>query len=167
VTPPDEEALNRPPRPSLTLLKHHAVMNVHELLDFLRGEFENVVVAEAAGNYLVFYSPNNTEAEQRRPFVTVMVNDVNDDFSWLERPDTYRLNIGVGRATFAALFSAPGEDDFTAFDRLMPHPVYAAASWVCVVNPGPATLERVKDLIAQAYGIAVGRVARMGNGEVG
>ena len=41
--------------------------------------------------------------------------------------------------------------DFTALDRIMPHPVYGMMYWVCALNPGEATWERVKPLIAEAY----------------
>jgi hypothetical protein len=71
----------------------------------------------------------------------------------------FRLNIGVSRDTFRALLGyAPGEEsttssayDFAALDRLMPHPVYAPQSWVCVLNPSAQTFEAVKPLLADAY----------------
>jgi hypothetical protein len=39
----------------------------------------------------------------------------------------------------------------------MPHPVYAAQFYVCVLNPGAETFEAVKPLLAEAYSIAVRR----------
>ena len=80
----------------------------------------------------------------------------------------FRLNIGVSRDTFRALFGyAPGEEstasadyDFAALDRLMPHPVYAPQSFVCVLNPSLETFEAVKPLLADAYSIVATRHAR-------
>jgi hypothetical protein len=66
----------------------------------------------------------------------------------------------VSRDTFRALLGyAPGEEapasvtyDFAALDTVMPHPVYAPQSWVCVLNPSPATFfEAVRPLLADAY----------------
>ena len=139
-------------------------MDAHELLDQIRNQFEHVVVAEASGNFFVFYRPNQVASEQRMPFVTVMVNDANDDCSRLQQSGAYRVNVGVSRQTFGMLFDPNGRFDFTAADQLMPHPVYASSSWVCVVNPGPTTLERLRGLVAEAYDVAVDRLKRRQNG---
>ena len=45
--------------------------------------------------------------------------------------------------------------DYAATDTLMPHPFYASQYWVSVVNPGEATLELVRTLLAEAYEFAV------------
>jgi hypothetical protein len=90
-----------------------------------------------------------------------------DNASNLNRPDVFRLNIGVSRDAFRARVGhPPSEDstavtdhDFAALDRLMPHPVYARQSWLCVLNPGPETFEAVKPLLAEAYAIVAARHA--------
>ncbi|MBB5362470.1 putative DNA-binding protein (MmcQ/YjbR family) [Deinococcus humi] len=46
----------------------------------------------------------------------------------------------------------------------MPRPVYASSSWVCVVNPGPTTLEQLRELVAEAYDIGLERLKRRQNG---
>jgi len=77
----------------------------------------------------------------------------------------FRLNIGVSRETFRALFGHPPsgdrtestDNDFAALDRLMPHPAYARQSCVCVLNPSPDTFEAVKPLLAEAYSIVAAR----------
>src|SRR5688572_32706087 len=104
------------------------------------------------------------------PFATMVVKDYGDfdNASNLDRADVFRLNVGVSRDTFRALFGPPpsqdgtaaSELDFAALDRLMPHPVYAPQSWVCVLNPGPETFEAVKPLLAEAYAIVVARHGR-------
>ncbi|HEX5502790.1 MAG TPA: DUF6194 family protein, partial [Thermomicrobiales bacterium] len=42
-------------------------------------------------------------------------------------------------------------------DRLLPHPVYAPQSWVCVLNPSDETFQTVRPLLAEAYDQAVNR----------
>src|SRR5690606_13205540 len=91
-----------------------------------------------------------------------------DNASQLNRPGVFRLNIGVGRDTFRALFGDPPSGDatantdydFAALDRLMPHPVYAPQWWVCVLNPSPETFDAVKPLLAEAHGKVATRYAR-------
>jgi Family of unknown function (DUF6194) len=71
----------------------------------------------------------------------------------------------VSRETFHALFGyLPGKEsaknadyDFAALDTLMPHPVYAPQSFVCVLNPGPETFETIKPLLAEAWSIVEAR----------
>jgi hypothetical protein len=51
------------------------------------------------------------------------------------------------------------DPDHTAFDRILPHPVYAKEVWVCVLNRSRHTFEeQVKPLIAESYE----RLARAG-----
>lgn len=106
------------------------------------------------------YDPGgDLPAERQFPFVTIVTGDHYDSVSNLNRPGTYRLNIGLTKATYVASFGAAptqrGADgvldtgfDHAAVDTLMPHPIYAAQHWVCVVNPGEAKLETVRTLLA-------------------
>lgn len=99
------------------------------------------------------------------PFATLAASDnEHDHVSNLERPGVYRINIGVSKETFRALFGAERVDvsnyDFTALDTIMPHPEYAPQFFVCVLNPSDATLERVRVLLAEAYERAVKRANR-------
>jgi len=115
-----------------------------------------------AGDTFFFYDPQrNLDPTRRFPFATIVTKDYGDfdDASHLDRPEVFRLNIGVGRDTFRALFGHPASAastgraayDFAALDRLMPHPAYARQAWVCVLNPGPDTFEAVKPLLAEAH----------------
>lgn len=115
-----------------------------------------------AGDTFFFYDPlRNLDPKRRFPFATIVTKDYGnfDEASNLNRPDVFRLNIGVSRDTFRALFGhPPSEDsnkgtdyDFAALDRLMPHPAYASQWWVCVLNLSPETFEAVKPLLAEAY----------------
>jgi hypothetical protein len=92
--------------------------------------------------------------ERRLPFATIVTKDYGDfdNASQLNRPDVFRLNIGVSKATFRTLFGENTTYDFAALDTLMPHPVYAPQSWVCVLNPSRQTFEAtLKPLLAEAY----------------
>src|SRR5262249_8802349 len=99
------------------------------------------------------------------PFATLVTSDEYDQASDLSRPDVFRLNVGVRKETFRSLFGggpkrpgqaeAGGGHDFTALDRLMPHPVYGKMYWVCVLNPGEATFKTVQALLAEAHDRAV------------
>ena len=125
-----------------------------------------------AGDTFFYYDPQrNRDPARSLPFATIVTKNYTgfDESSQLDRADVFRLNIGVGRETFIALFGhPPGADgsgsgtntpsggdrpavDFAALDRLMPHPTYATQGWVCVLNPGPETCESVKPLLAEAH----------------
>jgi hypothetical protein len=47
--------------------------------------------------------------------------------------------------------------DFTALNQILPHPIYAPQSWICVLNPSKATFQTVPPLLAEAYALAVKR----------
>ena len=94
-----------------------------------------------------------------------------DRASNLDRPSVFRLNIGVSKHTYRSLFGpqplrldADGvvdtSHDFTALDQLLPHPMYAPQSWVCVLNPSDATFQAVRPLLAEAYDRSVRRHAK-------
>jgi hypothetical protein len=124
---------------------------------YITTTFDGITTVSADGNLFFFYDP-----EQMFPFATLMINDVNDQFSDLSRPSIYRLNIGVSKETFRSLFPqqtfASDEDlresgyDFTVLDQVMPHPVYGRMHWVCILNPSTTTFETiVRPLLAEAY----------------
>ena len=114
---------------------------------------------------------------QRFPFVTLVTSDLYDQFSNLNRPSIFRLNIGIGKQTFRSLFGDPARSssrdsaalsggnesssDFTALDQIMPHPVYGRMFWVCVLTPSSETFEtKVQQLLAEAYSIAASKHKR-------
>ena len=118
----------------------------------------------AAGDTFFIYDPDrNLPDKQRFPFATIVTKDYGDfdNASKLNREGVFRLNVGVRRETFRSLVGDEGTYDFTALDRLLPHPVYGRQSWVCVLNPSAETFEQVKPLLREAYEIAVARVQRL------
>jgi hypothetical protein len=93
------------------------------------------------------------DAEKHWPnYATIVTTDEHDDASDLSRPGAYRLNIGVDKATFQRVADADPEPDYTAFDRLLPHPVYAKQLWISIVNPSNETFDQVvKPVLALAH----------------
>jgi hypothetical protein len=58
----------------------------------------------------------------------------------------------VSKATFESVVGAMTNPDYTALDRLMPHPVYALQHWVSILNPTEATFDAVvKALLDEAH----------------
>jgi hypothetical protein len=118
---------------------------------------EGVEVDETTETTFFFYG-----SEHKFPFVTIKTtDDEHDRASNLDRaPDVFRLNIGLGKSTYHALFggTAGHDPDFTACDRLIPHPVYGKMYWVAILNPSDNTFATmVRPLITEAYEIAAGR----------
>lgn len=103
-----------------------------------------------------------TDPKHYFPFATLIFGDDHDQASNLSRPGVFRLNVGVGKETFRSLFPDPNAaHDFAALDRVMPHPVYAAQYFVCVLNPSDATFERhVRPLLEEAYALSVERYGK-------
>jgi hypothetical protein len=94
------------------------------------------------------------DAERHFPnFATIVWNDdASDQASDLSRPGVFRLNIGLNRATFERLVGSDTEPDYTALDRLLPHPVYARQLWVSILNPSAETWRDVViPLLAEAH----------------
>ena len=144
-------------------------MNQNQIIQHIARAFDYVeVVTEAEDSYF-FYSPGGDVVQDHRfPFATLVVDDKHDTASNLRRPSVFRLNIGVRKETYRAMFGEPPVfrtdggfaetgHDFSKLDQIMPHPVYAAMSWVCVLNPGSKTLDQVKALLCEAYDLAVAK----------
>jgi hypothetical protein len=132
-------------------------------VDVVVASKENGAPEIAWGDTFFIYDPDrNLDDTRRFPFATIVTKDYGDfdNASRLDRPGVFRLNIGVSKETFARLFAAGDEHDFTQLDQLMPHPVYGRNHFVCVLNPGASTFQAIAPLLKEAYEIAVGRIAR-------
>jgi hypothetical protein len=122
------------------------------IVQYVKQTFANVEVAQPAdgpgAGDTFFMLPG-----KKMPFATIVTKDYGefDNLSKLDRPDVFRLNIGVSRQTFHTLFDSETAADFSALDRLMPHPVYASQWWLCVLNPSQETFEHLKPLLAEAH----------------
>lgn len=135
-------------------------MDEQAVHQYLVESFAEVETTQAYGYTFYFYRDDHT-----LPFATLIAADnEHDRVSKLDRPGVFRLNVGVGKQSFQQLFGADeprGEAyDYTVLDRLMPHPEYAAQSFLCVLSPSPATFEQLRPLLAEAYDLAVKRYRR-------
>lgn len=140
-------------------------MNESNAMEYITTTFPDVETTTNFGYTFFFY-----RSERQLPFATLIASDNEyDRTSNLDRPGVYRLNIGISRETFQALFGTAKVDvssyDFTALDVIMPHPEYAPQNFICVLSPGAMTSEKVRDLLAEAYDIAVRRFTRRNKGE--
>jgi hypothetical protein len=122
----------------------------------------------AWGDTFFFYDPDgDTPGDRRMPFATIVIHDYAgfDTASDLNRPGVFRLNIAVGRDLFEETLGYPpaahaehhADHDYTAADRVFPHPMYAAQGWVSIVNPGAATADRAQTLLTRAHAREIAR----------
>jgi hypothetical protein len=135
-------------------------MNEASIRTYIVQTFPDIGVVDSTGGTFFF-----TDPEQKFPFVTLATSDEFDGASGLGRPGVFRLNVGVSKQTFGTLFGAPAsggvsEYDYTALDRIMPHPVYGKMYWVCMLNPSAETFETVRGLLAEAYEAGMRQRAR-------
>lgn len=131
------------------------------------GALPGIEIVEDQGDHYFFADPTQP-ANNRLPFATIMTADRYDQFSGLDRPGVYRLNIGVSPATYRARFgpepfprdAAVSGHDFAALDTIMPHPVYGSMFWLSVLNPSEATFAEVQPLLEEAREVALERAQR-------
>ena len=120
-----------------------------EITRWITATYPETVVATAMG--ATFFSLDETHWPN---FATIVTTDEHDmgNPSNLARPGVYRLNIGVGKATFERLVGSMVEPDYAALDTLLPHPVYAKQRWIAILNPSRQAFDEVvKPLVAEAY----------------
>jgi hypothetical protein len=146
-------------------------MDQEAIAAYISSTFPGTHPVSAWGETAFFFNPG-----RRLPrgvyFATLKDKDGDHDrASRLYRPGAFRLNIGIGKSSYRALFGPqPGRPasggvvdtahDFAALDTLMPHPVYGWMSWACVLSPSAATFETVKPLLAEAHALAALKFAR-------
>jgi hypothetical protein len=129
---------------------------------------------EAAwGDTFFFYDPEGRGGDSRKfPFATIVISDYDgfDEASNLNRPGVFRLNIGVGRRGYEALFGHPPAAhaehhagyDYTALDEFIPHPVYAVQGWASILCPSAASAPQVREALAVAHEKAAKLYSRAG-----
>ena len=110
------------------------------------------------GDYFFYYAPDGRIPHNRQPYATIVTKDYPDDTtSRLGIDGRWRLNIHVGSAVFTEVLGYPPESidesavDYGATDSFLPHPLYGAYGWVCIVDPGPATIDRALDVLRGAH----------------
>ncbi|MGH3726414.1 MAG: DUF6194 family protein [Mycobacterium sp.] len=125
-------------------------MDEGAVIEYIVMTFPDLRHEVAEGNWFFFGG-----VERQVPVITLMSNEAFDTYSDLARPAVYRLNIGVSGDTFDKAVQTSRDQivdaDYTEFDRVLPHPEYGGAKWVCVVNPSEGTfVEVVRPLLDEA-----------------
>lgn len=112
---------------------------------------------EADGDVFAIHDPERDyEQRPRQGWATLIRSDAHDTVSDLSRPGVFRLNLGLPRRRYEEVVAGIGSPDYTAFDVVMPHPVYASYGWICVLNPEHAW-PAVDSLLHVAHDFAVRR----------
>ncbi|MFD7092382.1 DUF6194 family protein [Streptomyces sp. NPDC056652] len=126
------------------------------------GDFPELVWGDA----FFYYAPDGQMPQNVQPYGTIVTKNYPDDTaSDLDPPGRWRVNVHVDRTTFREL---TGEEprgldrprDYAAADGVMPHPVYGALGWVCVVNPAGRTTDTLVRLLRGAHEAARSRFER-------
>lgn len=110
------------------------------------------------GDFFFYYAPDGRVPRNRQTYATIVTKDYPDDTgSRLGVDGRWRLNIHVGPQAFTELLGyRPDELDasgmsFSTTDAFLPHPLYGAYGWVCVVHPGDATIDRALAALRTAH----------------
>ena len=110
------------------------------------------------GDAYFYYAPDGAMPQRTQPYGTIITKNYPDDIaSALDAPGRFRVNVNAGRDAVAAL--ATGGDP-AASDVFVPHPLYASAGWVAVVNPGEQTSRSLIELLRLAHAAAHRRAER-------
>ena len=120
-----------------------------EISGWITTTYPETVVAEAMNARFYSLDPSGWPN-----FATIVTTDEHDmgNPSDLARDGVFRLNIGVGKATFERLVDPSVEPDYAVLDTVIPHPVYAKQRWIAILNPSRRTFdETVKPLIVEAH----------------
>ena len=148
-------------------------MSMEQILGTVRS-FDGVLVLSpgpgsefpevAWGDHFFYYAPDG-EIPHGQPYGTVVTKDYPDDAaSRLDEEGRWRVNVHVGRDRFRDLVGADPRDGAASevgeTDVVVPHPVYGALGWVCVVNPAERKTGLVLDLLRAAHDDARARIAR-------
>lgn len=121
------------------------------IVRYLTTTYPETVVATAMSAWFFSLDPSHFPN-----YATIVTTDEHDQASNLSREGVFRLNVGVGRETFERLvgdqLARDEPPDYTALDRWLPHPVYAAQHWVSILNPSAETFEHTaKPLLDEAH----------------
>lgn len=137
-------------------------MTPDKILNYCLENLEGTVLVESWGEKGIFYNPGRV-LKRGVYILTIKEKDGdNDKSSDLNRDGIYRVNLGIQKQTFTELFgavpkrpAAGGVVDmeyvFSELDKILPHPVYAWMTWICVLNPSEQTFEELKPHIKEAY----------------
>ncbi len=142
-----------------------------EILRELQCKYSGLVLNKNWGETGLFYNPE-LKLKKGIYLLTIKEKDgENDSSSNLNRENHFRLNIGISKPTFIKMFgriparpSAGGiinmDYDFSAVDKIIPHPVYGWMSWICVINPSSETFKTLIPLIDEGFKLAMEKYSK-------
>ena len=121
-----------------------------EMIRLIQERWPDAAVARIDG--AIFFSLDDKHWPN---FATIVWKDDFDEgavSNLTARAGVYRVNVGVDRETFTRLVGSLTDADYAAFDRFLPHPVYARQRWISILNPSDATVvEELLPLISAAH----------------
>lgn len=138
------------------------MLTLQEIDQFLRSQFENIVLKSAYAEDTYFYN-KNLILPHGVYFVSIKQNDgPNDKASALDRSGVFRLSFKPHEQTYVQFFGQkpprPKKGEFTpsslAPDELnlwQPHPVYAWMGWTMILNPNLDALESLRPYLKESY----------------
>lgn len=147
-------------------------MTPEGVVDALTTRFAGLAPKATWGETSLFYNPDAV-LPNGVYFCTIKDHDgANDTTSQLDRPDVFRVALGLPRERYEQLFgprpARPPKggvvrtgNEFAATDVLMPHPIYSWMGWVQVLSPSEAMFKGMQPLFAEAYGAAVVKYQRL------
>lgn len=155
-------------------------LSIDQIIDAVQHLEGSLVVAPAVGDpefpelawgdAFFYYAPDGVLPRTVQPYGTIVTKNYPDDAtSDLDPAGRWRVNVHVDRATFRELTGdradqgdreAADRTDPATSDVVLPHPVYGAAGWVCVINPGRRTADTVLRLLRDAHDAARVRFER-------
>ena len=136
-------------------------ISINEIIAYVTGEYSGIILSRHWGERGLFYNPEGKLPKGVYILTFKEKDGPNDKASNVNRSGVYRLNLGISKQSFSELFGeipkrpSAGKivdtgHDFEILDQIMPHPVYGWSSWVCVLNPGKETFDKLKILIHEA-----------------
>lgn len=141
------------------------------VIEDLSARFHGTRAISSWGETAIFYNPG-AALPRGVYFATVKDRDgTNDKASNLDRDGVFRVNVGLPKPQYQALFGKPparpskgeviaGDWSFTALDTITPHPIYGWMAWISVLNPSLTTYAGMAPLLEAAYDKAAASFAR-------
>ncbi len=140
-------------------------VSIDDIFNYAISEFEGVVISENWGERGLFYNPHGLLPKGIYILTFKEKDGPNDKASNVNRPDIYRINLGLTKDRFKEMFGeipkrpAAGQTvstghDFQNVNEIMPHPVYGWMSWIGVLNPSLETFDALKPMIAEGVQLA-------------
>ncbi len=141
-------------------------MTVDEIITIITNNYSGVVCKNTYGETSFFYNPDGL-LKNGVYFCTIKESDgPNDKASRLERENIFRLSTGITKEMYLKNFNEipkrplKGETvnldyQFDKLNVIMPHPVYAWMSWVCILTPDKLQFDKFREYLDISYEKAV------------